>query len=275
MTSRRSLLLAAGAALLAPRLARAEALDEIRSRGELIVGMEAAYQPYEYFLDGKIVGYDVEIAERIAKELGVKLTLIDTAWNGIIPALYARKFDCIISGMIINRERAQRVLFSMPYSEAGTVILKRANDNTLRVAEDLSGKIVGTQLGSANDPVAKAFEARLKAAGKPGFRDYKLYEHFPEAYLDLVNRRIDAVAVSRAVAKLLVRNTPNRYAIVEGLQDIRVYVGAAIRQADPQLAACITEVLGEMKADGSLAALQAKWFGETMETPNEIPAELP
>ncbi|WP_149539685.1 transporter substrate-binding domain-containing protein [Siccirubricoccus phaeus] len=275
MTSRRSLLLGAGAALLAPRLAQAEALDDIRSRGELIVGMEAAYQPYEYFQDGKIVGYDVEIAERIARKLGVKLTLIDTAWNGIIPALYARKFDCIISGMVINRERAQRVLFSMPYSESGTVILKRANDNTLRVAEDLSGKIVGTQLGSANDPVAKAFEARLKAAGKPGFRDYKLYEHFPEAYLDLNNRRIDAVAVSRAVAKLLIRNTPGRYAIVEGLQNIRVYVGAAIRKEDPQLAAYITEVLGEMKADGSLAALQTKWFGETMETPNEVPAELP
>lgn len=271
---RRSLLLGTGAALLATR-ARAEALDEVRRRGEMIVGMEAAYQPYEFFQDGKIVGYDVDIGMKVAEKLGVKASFVDTAWNGIIPALYARKFDVIMSGMTITRERAQRVLFTQPYSEAGSVVLKRANDASIRTVDDLAGKILGTQLGSANDPVAKAFEARLKAAGRPGYRDYKLYEHFPEAYLDLVNRRIDAVIVSRAVARLLIRQTPNRYAMIDGLQDIKVYCGFAFRKEDPEFHAFVNGVLSGMKADGSLAALQVKWFGEASETPNEIPEVLP
>lgn len=269
---RRSLLLG-GSALAAAwaGAAAAEALDEIRKRGEMIVGMEVAYQPYEYFVDGKIVGFDCDIAQKVVDKLGVKVSFVDTAWNGIIPALYARKFDIIMSGMTITKERVERVLFTMPYSEAGSVVMKRANDASIRSAEDLSGKIVGSQLGSANDVVAKAYEATLKAAGKPGYRDYKLYEHFPEAYLDLNNRRIDAVIVSRAVLSVMMKSAPGRYALVEGVQLVKAYSGFAIRKEDPALHRFVNGVMAEMKADGSLAALQMKWFGETFVTPDAVP----
>ena len=118
---RRTLLTGAAAGLLAMpaiRPARADALADAKKRGTLIVGMEAAYVPYEFFKDGKIIGYDPDIIDLVAPKLGVKPQLVDTAWNGIIPALYARKFDCIISAMTITKERAEKVLFSMPYADA-------------------------------------------------------------------------------------------------------------------------------------------------------------
>ena len=181
---RRTLLTAAGSAALlslpAIRPARAaDTLAEVKKRGTLIVGMEAAYVPYEFFKDGKIIGYDPDIIDVWAPKLGVKPQLVDTAWNGIIPALYANKFDVIISAMTITKERAEKVLFSMPYADASNVILLRANEDKIKTADDLSGKIVGVQIGSAAAGIIKTFEAKLKAAGKPGFADVKQYRALP------------------------------------------------------------------------------------------------
>ena len=250
---------------------KADTLDELKKRGEMIVGMEAAYQPYEYFKDGKIVGYDVDIIDKLAEKLGVKVKLMDTAWNGIIPALYASKFDLIWSGMTITKERAEKVLFSMPYSEAGTVVMKRLGDDSIKDAADLSGKNVGTQLGSAGSVLAQKFQDKLKESGKPGFADYKLYEHYPESYMDLTNRRIDGVIASRAVISVVMKEQPGRFAWVGGLQQIKAYSGVAMRKEDEALAKEVNDLLAKMKADGSLAALQTKWFGETFDTPSTMP----
>ena len=70
--------------------------------------MEVAYVPYEFFKDGKIIGYDPDIAGLMVPNIGAKAQFIDTAWSGIIPALYAKKFDCIISAMTITKERAEK-----------------------------------------------------------------------------------------------------------------------------------------------------------------------
>jgi polar amino acid transport system substrate-binding protein len=145
---RRSLLLgsaaAAGLGLLPAGIARADTLEEVKKRGTLTVGTEAAYVPYEFVKDGKIIGYDPDIIEIMVKNLGVKANVIDTAWAGIIPSLYANKFDVIISAMTITKERAEKVLFSMPYAEATVVLLLRADEERIKSANDLSGKIVAS-----------------------------------------------------------------------------------------------------------------------------------
>ena len=104
MTNRRDFLKysAAGAAAgLFPGLAPAQSvtLASIKASGELKIGVEAAYVPFTYRQAGEIVGYDVELADIFCKSLGVKPHLIDTAWAGVIPSLYAKKFDIIMSGM--------------------------------------------------------------------------------------------------------------------------------------------------------------------------------
>src|ERR1700737_879786 len=88
--------------LVSARVASADILDDIKKKGEMVVGMEVAYVPYEFFKDGEVMGYDVDIARKFAEKLGVKVTFVDTEWAGIIPALLAKKFDVIISGMPIT-----------------------------------------------------------------------------------------------------------------------------------------------------------------------------
>ncbi len=275
---RRSLLQGGGAfaavGLLSIRAARADTLDEVKRRG-LVVGMEAAYVPYEFVKDGKIIGYDPDIIAIMVKNLGVKAQLIDTAWNGIIPALYAGKFDCIISAMTITAERAQKVLFSMPYADAINVILLRADKSRIKTASDLSGKTIGVQLGSAAAGIIKVYEAKLKAGGKPGYAEVKQYEHYPEAYQDLLNGRTDAVVNSKSTMMVMMRDVPRKFKLLNGITDITAYFGMAFRKDDTRLRDFVNSELAQLKKDGRLAELQRKWFGGTMATPNTVPAKLP
>ncbi len=254
---------------------QADIFDDIKKKGEMVVGMEVAYVPYEFFKDGEVMGYDVDLTRKFAEKLGVKVTFVDTEWAGIIPALLAKKFDVIISGMTITAERAQKVNFSMPYAEATSVVLARADDDSIKTAEDLAGKRVGAQLGSAADKVAKKFEDAIKAKGKPGYSDYKLYDHYPEAYVDLTNKRIDGVVNALSSLQIVIKETPGKYKTVTGVQDIKAYFGMAFRLDDKKMLAFVNEQLGEMKKNGELDKLQIKWFGSTTETPNEVPKELP
>jgi polar amino acid transport system substrate-binding protein len=261
--------------LAGARTAHADTLEEVKKRGTLVVGMEAAYVPYEFFKDGKITGYDPDIIDLFTGKLGVKAQLVDTAWNGIIPALYAKKFDVIVSAMTITKERAEKVLFSMPYADASNVILLRAGEDRINTADDLSGKVVGVQIGSAAAGIIKTFEGKLKAAGKPGYADVKQYEHYPEAYQDLLNKRLDAVVNSKSTMLVVMKDAPGKFKMVGGVSDITAYFGMAFRKEDAALQSFVNQELAEMKQDGMLAKLQDKWFGATMNTPNEVPEVLP
>jgi polar amino acid transport system substrate-binding protein len=276
---RRSLLIGsaamAGVNLVAIGGARADTLEEVKKRGTLVIGTEAAYVPYEFVKDGKIIGYDPDIIEIMVKNLGVKADIIDTAWAGIIPSLYANKFDCIISAMTMTKERAEKVLFSMPYAEATNVILLRADEDRIKTADDLSGKVIGVQLGSAAAGIIKVFEAKLTAAGKPGYAEVKQYEHYPEAYQDLINKRVDAVVNSKSTMLVVMHDAPGKFKMIGGVTDITAYFGMAFRKEDATLRDFANTQLAELKKDGTLAKLQEKWFGAAMETPNTVPDVLP
>ncbi len=279
MRSRTLLAGAAGLlALPAIRSARADTLDEVKKRGSLIVGMEVAYVPYEFFKDGVIVGYDPDIIADAMPKLGVKAQLIDTAWNGIIPALYAKKFDCIISAMTITAERAQKVLFSMPYADASNVIFLRADETIVKTADDLSGKTIGVQLGSAAAVIAKAFEDKMKAKGLPSCCEMKQYEHLPRKGVSgpaQQAHRCGDSTLSKSTLMVVMNDAPGKFKLIPGISDVTAYFGMAFRKEDAALHGFFNDQLAAMKTDGRLDKLQVKWFGATMPTPNTIPEVLP
>jgi polar amino acid transport system substrate-binding protein len=265
----------AGLNVVSTKVAYADTFEEVKKRGTLIIGTEAAYVPYEFVQDGKIIGYDPDIIDIMVKNLGVKADIIDTAWAGIIPSLYANKFDCIVSAMTMTKERAEKVLFSMPYAEATNVILLRADEDRIKTADDLSGKVIGVQLGSAAAGIIKVFEDKLTAAGKPGYAEVKQYEHYPEAYQDLINKRVDAVVNSKSTMMVVMKDAPGKFKMIGGITDITAYFGMAFRKEDGALRDFVNTQLAQLKSDGTLAKLQEKWFGSAMETPNTVPDILP
>src|SRR5262245_20649477 len=118
---------AAGGAATWPRAGQAAplTLDQIKQNGVLRIGCEAAYVPFTYRdTSGQIIGYDVDLVGRFVAPLGIKAQFIDTQWSGVIPALYAGRFEMVPS-MSYTKERIERVLFSIPYADASQALLVR------------------------------------------------------------------------------------------------------------------------------------------------------
>lgn len=262
--------LAAPTLALLPRAARAETtLERIRRTGMVTVGTEAAYPPFEFVQDGKIVGYGSDLLAEVVKALGVRLTQLDLPWQGILPGLLAGKFDFVATTVSINAERAKRYAYTLPIADGMPWVMKRKNDPMTKVS-DLNGKVVATQLASAAEPVAKALDARLKAAGGTGFRNLRLFTAFPESYVALASREVDAVIQSLPPLAVLVKNQPNVFSLLApaNAEAPPVFVAWVARPEDTDLRDFISGVFRRLRDDGTMYRLQEKWFGLRMEIPD-------
>ena len=265
---------AATASTLLPGWAQASGLSlaQIKASGELRIGCEAAYVPFTYRQDGRIVGYDVELAEVLCKSLGVKPNFIDTAWAGVIPSLYAKKFDVIMSSMSYTKERLERVAFSIPYAEASQALLVRAADAaTIKSGADLNNKTVAVKLGSPGQILQERINAGLKSSGGAGFKELRTFDDHPSAYVALAQNRVDGVLNTLATLAMVLKDAPGKYAIVKGLGADN-WAGIAARKEDTELVAWLNTELGRLRADGTLFQLQEKWFGFRMNLADKVPS---
>lgn len=265
---------AAASALALPRWASAQAvtLDAIRKAGELKIGCEAAYVPFTYRQDGKIVGYDVELAGLFCKTLGVKPNFVDTAWAGVIPSLYAKKFDIIMSAMSYTKERLERVAFSIPYAEASQAMLIRAGDAAkIKTVTDMNGRTLAVKLGSPGQILQERIDKELKGKGGAGFKEVRVFDDHPAAYVALAQNRVDGVLNTIPTLAMVLKDAPGRYAIVKGVGTDN-WAGIAARKEDPELIKFLDGELSRLKADGTLYKLQEKWFGFRMTLADKVPS---
>jgi polar amino acid transport system substrate-binding protein len=262
------------AALGLPRVAGAAGLSlaDVKGSGKLRIGVEAAYVPFTFRKDGKIVGYDVDLADVFCESLGVKPDIVDTAWAGVIPSLYAKKFDMIMSAMTYTAERLQRVAFSIPYAEASQALLIRAADEgAIKGLNDLSKKVVGIKLGSPGEILAKKQSEQVKAATGAGFAEIKIFTEHPAAYLSLAQHKVDAVYNTVPTLAMVLRDQPGKFAMLKGLGADN-WAGIAFRKEDTELRQFIDGQIVKLKADGTLGKLQEKWFGFRMNLADKVPA---
>lgn len=242
-------------------------IAKIKARGKLIAGTEATYPPFDFIKDGKVVGYGRDILENVTKSLGVELEYVDLPWAGVLPGLLAGKFDMVAAGVNVTPERAQKYAFTLPISEAAPAALKRKSDTSIKTVEDLSGKVVGTQLSSAGEQSSKAFEEKLKASGKPGYKELKAFVSYPECYLALMNGTIDAVVQNKASFGGLIKERPGLFEIVGNIADMR-YIAWCTRPEESALRDHVSKIIAELRDSGKIYELQDKWFGFRMPIPN-------
>ena len=163
-----------------------------------VVGMSADFAPFEYRENGKIVGFDVELAKEIEKQTGVKLELQDIAFAGLLPALQTGKIDAILSGMSVTEERKKAVNFSKAYFNVSQVIVVKKDEGSINGGEDLPGKSVGVALGTTSDTLAESIE---------GISLTK-YNKTYEAILALNTSKIDAIILDYQQARNFVGQNP-------------------------------------------------------------------
>ena len=251
-----------GAALPGYEAPATGALAEIKARGKLIGGVEAAVPPMEFIDKGEIVGFDIDLSKMFAKSIGVEFEPIDTQWSGVIPSLYAQKFDMIWSAMPITDERLKAVTFSKVYAVDQPVFIVRGDDDKIKGVDDFKDKVLGTQLNSSIE------EQTTKLSKDKNLNmDIKLYDHIDAAYLDLSNKNLDLVTTSKNAFAELDKKLPGKYKIIYDLPP-NLMMAVATRKQDKDLSAAIDAFIEQIKASGELATLQEKWIGYKMDLPN-------
>src|SRR5579862_6193936 len=186
-------LLAAAAAALIFMLttaSRAATLAEIKQRGYMVVVTEDDFRPFEFIEDGKPVGYDNELVEKLRKFVPFEIKQQIIPWTGLLAGVSTGKYDIAITAAIITKERTESLDFSLPIADATHYYVKRKGDTSIASIKDLNGKTVGVQAGSALLARLPELETMLK---KDGGKLGKVVEYtsYPEAYQDLALERTD------------------------------------------------------------------------------------
>jgi polar amino acid transport system substrate-binding protein len=218
-----------------------------------IVGIDGQYQPFSYIdASGTAQGFDVDAMRWIAEKKGMKVTFQATAWDGIIPALQAKKIDLIYAGMTITPERAEQVNFTAPYWEVNQEVVART-DSTLTLDDVKAGKaIIGTQSGCT---AAIWIDKNLISTGKMPQGNLKLYDNTPLAVDDLTSGRVDAVMYDDLVLKDIIANkSVKKIGNIETKEEF----GIAVRKSDPELLSAMNDGLVQLKADPYWQELIAK-----------------
>jgi polar amino acid transport system substrate-binding protein len=259
----KSLSIAVAMAIL-PLAAHADQLADVKKAGELVVGTEMQFAPFDYLEGGKQKGLNAELFDELGKELGVKIKFLDLPWPSVLPGLEAKKFDVVAGPIIETKARQERYHFVLPVAEATVSLMVGAKDDSIKKPEDISGKTVGAGKGSAQLEELKAF---AKTLPKPV--TIKEYVDNNQAYADLAAKRIVAVANSLPNISFVASQKSNLYRVVEppfGKKSYFAYLGRKDADADSLIAALDTAML-KMHADGRLAALQKKYLGAAMDVP--------
>ncbi len=236
-------------------------LNKVLQKGELQVCMEPGYMPFEMKdKKGRIIGYDVDMAKKMAKSMGVKLKLLPTAWDGIIAALVTGKCDIIISGMTITQERNLKINFAEPYVVVGqTILMKKELAGKVKSAKDLDKKqyTVVTKLGVTGEVATRKF-----------FKNAKIltFETESDAAAEVLNGKADAFVYDQPY-NILFMSDKGKNKLVH-LDTPLTYepLGWAIRKGDPDFLNWLNNFLRQVKEDKVVnfhEKLNNKWLRDT------------
>lgn len=227
-------------------------MARIDASGVLRVGTDATYPPFETVdtENGQIVGFDVDLVTEICKELKCAPQFIVTPFDGIVTGLTTGKYDMIASAFTITPDRAQEVMFTDPYYDAGQALAVPIYDKTINSVDDLAGKSIGVQLGTTGERQARSI-AGAKVVS---------FENISAAFIDMENGRVDAVINDLPTTEMLIRHRKSAKIVGPTLTSEKY--GFAVRLRDRELLEAVNAALRAIREDGRYDTIHDRWFGE-------------
>ena len=216
--------------------------------GVLTMATNAYFPPYEYYEGDAIVGIDAEIAAAVAEKLGLELKIEDMEFDSIITAVTAGKADMGLAGMTVTEERKQNVNFSDSYA-TGIQAVVVPEDSDIATVDDLTGKKIGVQLGTTGD---------IYCSGDYGEENVEKFNKGNDAIMALVTGKVDAVVIDNEPAKSYVAANEG-LKILETEYAVEDYA-ACIAKENTALLDAVNAALAELKADGTLDQIVAKYI---------------
>lgn len=229
-----------------------EALETITA-GTITMSTNAEFEPFEYKDSDKIVGIDVDIADKIAEKLGLTLKINDVAFDSLVMELQTNKCDFVAAGMTITEDKKENVDFSEPYFDASQSIIVQKG-SAVKSRTDLNGKTVGVQQGTTGDTYC---------TNEDGTSDVKVgmvkrYNKGADAVSDLISGRIDAVVIDDFPATKFVEKNSDK---IEKLSDALTeeQYAIAVQKGNGVLLDQINAVLKDLKSSGELDQIVNKY----------------
>ena len=243
--------LALAALLLSPFALAQTDMPDLEGR-TLSVGSDTTYPPFELVnQQGKVVGFDVDVVNAICEKVNCVAEFKTTAWDGIFPALANGEFDMVASGVSITPERDQIVDFTDPYLAVTEAIAVKVEDSDLTL-EDFTGGdlILGAQTGTTNAVTAESLVGRDRL---------RLYDNFNTAVQALLNGDVDGVEIDGTSADAFVEQYAGQLTVNIADVESGTELGFVVQEGD-SLVDALNAGLAEIKADGTLDELEAKWL---------------
>jgi polar amino acid transport system substrate-binding protein len=245
-------LCAAVAATLAGTPARAEKLDAIRARGKLLIGVTESSPPFSYRAAGKgIVGYDVDLAVRVAQSLGVAAEKIPIINAERIPSLQGDRVDLVAVGMTRSKDRAHDVDFSYAYLDSPHMILVRKDSGIAHIGE-LAGRKLALVRSASVDAALKAAVPTMQII---------LFDDYNATFTALAERRVDAFLADKMLVLWFAQKSRHAadFSLIADYQLPRT-AGFAVKKNEPHFLDFIDRTLLQLEASGEAAKIYNAWF---------------
>ncbi len=228
----------------------ARTFEDIKKSGKIVMASEGAYPPFNFFQGPTLAGFEIDIAEAMARKMGVAVEWRALGFDALLAGLRQDRWDLVIASFAVTDERSRAVTFTNPHYCSGGVIV--AKDPSIRTAKDLAGKVVAVQTGTTYlENVRKV----------PGVKEVKNFPRDTDARSALLNGRVDAWVSDRFVVKAALEQDPGAglkmgdFVFVER-------IASAVKKGNSSLAQAVDRALAEVMADGTYEKLSRKYMGE-------------
>jgi len=236
-------------------LAKKSTIEKILKSGELRVGFESGYVPFEMTdKKGNFIGFDMDYARKLAKVMGVKFVPVNIAWDGIIAGLMTDKFDIIMGGMTITQSRNLKINFADPYIVVGqTILLNKKHEGKVKSYKDLNDPkyLLTSRLGTTGEEAIKKFMPKAK---------YKSFEHENDAGLEVINDRADALVYDLPFCGYLYGSQGKGKTVFLSEPFTFEPLAWAINKGDPDFLNFLNNFLRQSRGDGFYDRLFNKWI---------------
>lgn len=229
---------------------QARTLEAVKKDGKIIIATEGQFAPFNYFQGTQLTGFEIEVANLVAKKMGLKVEWKTLGFDALLTGLAQDRWDAVIASHGVTEERAKAVTFATPHYCSGGMII--ATDPKIRTAKDLTGKIVAVQTGTSY------LENVQKVAG---IKEMKNFPTDVDARSALTSKRVDAWVTDKFVAKEVVAKNPKAVLKLGDMLFIEK-IAPAVSKGNTGLADAWNKAFAEVLADGSYAAVSQKYFNE-------------
>ncbi|MCQ6562960.1 ABC transporter substrate-binding protein [Paenibacillus mendelii] len=231
--------------------------SNLAEKGKLTYGTAATFPPFEYMNNNEFVGFDIEMGQALAEQMGLEVEIRALNFEGLIPALQGKRIDMINSAMYIKPEREAQVDF-VPYMKLGdSIVVKTGNKLGIKTMDDLSTRTVAVTRGAVEEIFVKEHNKKLKDAGKPEIKVLAL-PTANDSVLATQQDRADAFLTSSPGAAYLQEELPGVFEIASTFE-ANTTIGMAVRKGDTEVKNALEAALLKLAENGTYASLMEKY----------------